>query len=76
MQPIEAEIDYRKLNFFGQLCLLPGFYRIKEIFLRRLVHCNGRLLSPKQGFLPDIVKILDKYSMSSVLIDMLNLGIL
>ena len=57
VQPIEAEIDYRKLIFFGQLCLLPGFYRIKEVFLRRLVHCNGRLLSQKQGFLPDIVKI-------------------
>lgn len=65
MYPIEAEIDYRKLNFFGQLCLLPGFYRIKEVFLHRLVHCNGSLLSQKQGFIPDIIKILGKYSMSS-----------
>lgn len=66
MYPIEAEIDCRKLIFFGQLCLLPGYYRIKEVFLRRLVHCNGSLMSKNQGFLPDILRILDKYSISYV----------
>lgn len=40
MNPIEAEIDRRKLTFFGQLCRLPGDYRVKELFLRRLTHFN------------------------------------
>ena len=35
---IETEIDYCKLIFLGQLCLLSGDHIVKDVFLRRLIH--------------------------------------
>lgn len=66
LNPIESEIDYKKLVFLGQLCRLPGAHRVKEIFIHRLVHFNE---SPakKLGFLPDIYRILNKYSITHIL---------
>ena len=66
MYPVEAEIDYKKLIFLGQLCRLPGGY--KEIFTHRLIHFSE---SPakKLGFFPDIFRILNKlYSLSLSLV--------
>ena len=61
LQNIEHEIDYRKLVFLRQLCCLPLDYTAKEIFLYRLVNFNGRV-SSQRGFIPDIHRILGKYS--------------
>ena len=74
MYPIEAEIDYKKLIFLGQLCRLPGGYRAKEIFTHRLIHFNE---SPakKLGFFPDIFRILNKYSVSQVLNEYIQTGV-
>ena len=33
VSPIETEIDYKKLQFFGQLCRLPNRYVSKQIFV-------------------------------------------
>ena len=62
INPIEADIDYRKLTFFGQLCRLPGCYRVKEVFLHRLFNFTWSPLGP-HGFIPDLFHILNKYSL-------------
>ena len=66
INPIEADIDYRKLTFFGQLCRLPGCYRVKEVFLHRLFNFANSL-GPKYGLIPDLFHILNKYSLGDVL---------
>ena len=73
MYPIEAEIDYKKLIFLGQLCHLPGGFRAKEIFTHRLIHFNESPVK-KLGFLPDIFRILNKYSIVQVLNDYIQTG--
>ena len=63
---IETEIDYRKLQFFGQLCRLPNRYVSKQIFVNRLIKY---LHDDKQtiGFIPDIHRIIMKYNLFYVL---------
>ena len=73
MYPIEAEIDYRKLIFLGQLCHLPGGFRAKEIFIHRLIHINESPVK-KLGFVPDIFRILNKYSIVQVLNEYIRTG--
>ncbi|MEW8150680.1 MAG: reverse transcriptase family protein [Candidatus Thiodiazotropha endolucinida] len=73
LQNIEHEIDYRKLMFLRQLCCLPLDYTAKEIFLYRLVNFNGRV-SSQRGFIPDIHRILGKYSLTHVLHTFAEIG--
>ena len=73
LQNIEHEIDYRKLMFLRQLCCLPLDYTAKEIFLYRLVNFNGRI-SSQRGFIPDIHRILEKYSLTHVLHTFAEIG--
>ena len=63
---IESEIDYKTLVFLGQVCRLSGGHRVKEIFIHRLAHFKE---SPAKqlGFLPDIYRILNKYSVVDIL---------
>ena len=71
--PIMAEIDKKKLIFFGQLCRLSP-----EVIHNQIL--NHRLFSvfqtpgPKYGFVPDILRILDKYSLSYVLDEYMQTG--
>ena len=74
LQNIEHEIDYRKLMFLSQLCCLPLYYTVKEIFLYRLVNFNGRI-SSQHGFIPDKHRILGKYSLTHVLHTFAEIGI-
>lgn len=71
---IEYEIDYRKLIFLGQLCCLPSEYRAKEIFLHRLINFNSKV-SLQQGFIPDIYRILGKYSLTETVYSFVNSGL-
>ena len=73
MYPIEAEIDYKKLIFLGQLCHLPGGFRAKEIFTHRLIHFNESPVK-KLFFLPDIFRIFNKYSIVQVLNEYIQTG--
>ena len=73
MYPIEAEIDYRKLIFLGQLCHLPGGFRAKEIFIHRLIHINESPVK-KLGYVPDTFRILNKYSIVQVLNEYIRAG--
>ena len=58
---IESQIDYRKLQFFAQLCRLPCKYVAKHIFVNRLIRYLG---DDRQtlGYIPDIYRILCKYN--------------
>ena len=65
-KPIEVEIDRRKLIFFEQLCNLPSHLRVKELFIHRMINYFD---NPRRqvGFIPDIHRILEKYSLSYVM---------
>ena len=73
LYPIESEIDYKKRVFLGQLCRLPGGHRVKEIFIHRPVHFN-KCPAKKLGFLPDIYRILNKYSIVHILDEYMQTG--
>ena len=63
---IESEIDYKKLQFFSQLCRLPCKYIAKQIFVNRLLrYVNND--KQTQGFIPDIYRIIVKYNLQNVL---------
>ena len=64
---IEIDIDFRKLNLFGQFCRLNSDIWVKTVFLNRLTsyipECNHR----QEGFIPDIVRLLEKYQLRDIL---------
>ena len=59
---IEAEITYKKLQFFSQLCRLPCKHIAKQIFVTRLLRY---LYNDNQtrGFIPDLYRLLVKYDL-------------
>ena len=71
---IEMEVDRRKLIFLEQLCNLPSHLHVKELFIHRLINYFE---NPRRqlGFIPDICRILEKYSLSYVLQGFLENGI-
>ena len=71
--PIISEIDRKKIIFLGQLCRLPPGAIHKQLFNHRLfsvLHASG----VQYGFIPDILRILDKYSLSYVLDEYIQSG--
>jgi len=59
---IESIIDYRKLQFYGQLCRLPFQYLARNMFhqwLLRYINNDRRCL----GFIPDIYRLIRKYNL-------------
>ena len=66
MGTIESIIDYRKLQFYGQLCRLSFQYLAKSI-------CHHRLLryinNDRQclGLIPDIYRLIRKYNLQYIL---------
>ena len=63
---IETFIEYRKLQFLGQLCRLSNMYIAKHIFNNRLLHFIN-FDNQTHGFIPDTYRILQKYELNSVL---------
>ncbi|MCG8048280.1 MAG: reverse transcriptase family protein, partial [Candidatus Thiodiazotropha endolucinida] len=59
---IESEIDFRKLNLLGQLCRVKSNSWLKLAFLSRLASYNV-YKDIQLGFIPEIVRILDKYDL-------------
>ena len=72
--PLIREIDYRKLTFFGQVCNLPSTFLAKDIFLNRPVRFKHDPYR-KQGYLPDIYRIFEKYNLVDFLKNYLTYGI-
>ena len=70
---IEEEIDRRKLMFFEQLCNLPSHLLVKEFFIHRLMNYFD---NPRRqvGFIPDMHRILEKYSLTFALQDFMEHG--
>ena len=56
--PIMAEIDKKKLIFFGQLCRLSPEVIHNQILNQRLFSVF-QTPGPKYGFVPDILRIVD-----------------
>lgn len=72
--PIEAEIDKRKLLFFGQLCRLDNDTTVKKLFIHRL--CDYKNHSSRvRGFIPDICRIINKYDLNDILNAYCNAGV-
>ncbi len=66
MTSIEAQIDLHKLAFLGSLCHAPTDEPLHKLFVLRLHQfdlCENR----KIGFIPDILKILQKYNLENYL---------
>lgn len=61
--PIETEINYKKLQFLGQLVRLPCQYLSKRIFINRLVRYKSCIERQSLGFIPDVLGLLRKYDL-------------
>lgn len=61
--PIASEIDKRKLQLFGRLCLMDTKCLTKKIFLHRLFSYLDSPNCKHYGFIPDIIHLLDKYNL-------------
>ena len=66
MGTIESIIDYRKLQFYGQLCRLSFQYLAKDSFHHRLLRYinNDRQCL---CFIPDIYRLIRKYNLQYIL---------
>jgi hypothetical protein len=71
---IEEIINYRKLNFLGQLCRLPCQYLAKQVFITRLIKYLN-FDNQSRGFIPDVYRLLQKYNLESVLYSYLESGV-
>lgn len=70
---LQTEIDRRKLIYFGQLCALPNDCRMKDVFINRLIHYEANPVR-KRGFVPDIYRLLSKYSLMEYTQNYVNEG--
>lgn len=61
--PIVSEIDKRKLQLFGRLCLMDTKCLTKKIFLHRLFSYLDSPNCKHYGFIPDIIHLLGKYNL-------------
>ena len=71
--PIQAYIEQRKMNLFGQLCRLQRDCAAKKLFLYRL--CSFFNDASFQGFVPDIVNIFTKYDLLYLLDNYRSFGV-
>jgi hypothetical protein len=71
--PLEMEIEYRKLNLFGQLCRLQTNSAVKSMFLYRLSSYNVEKVC--SGFIHDVGYILEKYSLKPVMQTYISSGV-
>ena len=72
--PITAEIDTRKLLFFGRLCRMNTNYLPKKIFTSRLFSFLYQLSKNQIGFIPDVLHLLQVYQLSDYLQTWLSTG--
>ena len=61
--PISAEIDARKLLFFGRLCRMSSQSLPKQTFLLRLFSYLLELTNNQRGFMPDVLQLLTTYNL-------------
>jgi hypothetical protein len=68
------DIDYRKLMFLCNLCLMPNTVLSAHIFNARLSKYVCSVDKKQRGFIPDIIMILRKYMLSHVLVNYIQTG--
>ena len=61
--PLETAIDFRKLTIFGQLCRTNTCTWVKRVFLFRLLSYMTYPYNGQNGFIPTVIKLLEKYQM-------------
>ncbi len=73
LNPLICEVEKRKLYLFGKLCRMEPNIMSKQIFLVRLFSClqNSNL---RNGFVPDVLHIIQKYKLCEFLQTYLNSG--
>ena len=71
---IECIIDSRKLCFLRRLRVAPLHTSAKTLFLNRRVYFNTNVSSVNVGFVHDIMKLIDKYSLSFFIEQFINDG--
>jgi hypothetical protein len=62
---LEAYIDLKKLLFLGTLCNLKPSEMISKVFITRLMHAKTKVTISSLGFIPDVLKLLDKYKLTN-----------
>ena len=62
MPSIETILDYRKLQFFGQLCRLSSKYLYKQVFTHRVLRYYN-VQKQYTSFIADIYRLLVKYGL-------------
>ena len=71
---LETYIGMRKLNFLGILCKSNPMFIVKFLFMTRLFQFQCNCTKSHRGFIPDIVRILNKYSLHTYLTDFISCG--
>ena len=64
--PLETEIGFRKLTLFGQLCRTNTCPWVKRVFLFRLLPYMTYPYKGQHCFIPDVIKLLEKYQMMHI----------
>ena len=65
--PINAKVDLRKLMFLQKLCTMPAETLTRRIFDVRLQLFILRGCTNQLGFIPDILKTVEKYKLTNYL---------
>ncbi len=69
-----SQIDLKKLSFLGRLCNMPCDLLTRKIFNTRLSLYTCRTDSNQTGFIPDIIRVLDKYGLGHYLVSYVQSG--
>ena len=69
---MEAYIDLQKLSFLGTLCRLKPTNVTYKLIVLRIYQQQNKCTKRNRGFIPDIVRILDKYELSQYLKDFIS----
>ena len=72
--PIEIDIDFRKITLFGPYCRLNSNIWVKTVFLNRLTSYISKCNHRQEGFVPDVVRLLEKYQLIDSLYTYLKKG--
>ena len=65
VKSVECIIDKCKLLFLRRLCITPYTTSVKTLFLHRLICCKESVIDKCAGFIPDIIRIFNKYELSA-----------
>ena len=65
VKSVECIIDKCKLLFLRRLCITPYTTSVKTLFLHRLICLKESVIDKCACFIPDIIRILNKYELSA-----------